>query len=270
MYLYIVQSVFWNVSYFDKYYFDSMFDNFIFPDHSEPVWESLNTLQKLFMKWFNEERKKQVLTFPVESLSLLHKEGEIVDKEWRDFAAEMLEEGHSFFIYTSDSVDSLASCCRLRNEMTDNTFSYSLGAGGVATGSKSVITLNMNRLVQDTWKEHKDSESKLAFYSYLQNRITKEVEKIHKYHTAFNSMLTDFFDAGMLPVFTAGFISLDKQFLTVGLNGGVEAAEFLGLEISDNAEYKEFLQIILKPIFEANKKAKTKDLMFNTEFVPSQ
>lgn len=58
------QSVFWNISYFDKYYFEGLFGEFVFPDGTKPIWDSLNWLQKKFMSWFNEERTKCILTFP--------------------------------------------------------------------------------------------------------------------------------------------------------------------------------------------------------------
>ena len=262
------QSVFWNISYFDRYYFEGMFDDFAFPDGTAPLWDSLNVLQKVFMKWFNEERKKTVLTFPVETLSLLHNDEGIVDTEWRDFAAEMLEEGHSFFIYTSDTVDSLASCCRLRNEFVDNTFSYSLGAGGTMTGSKSVITINMNRLVQNAHREWVDKGG--DFWALLQGKIKEQTEKIHKYHTVFNDNLKKFKAAGMLPVYDAGFIELDKQYLTIGINGMLEGAEFLGISPTPNEIYKSYINIVLEPIYNANKAAKTEELMFNTELVPAE
>ena len=130
------QAVFWNISYYDKFYFKSLFENFYFPDGSQPDWEGVSWLQKRFMRWFNQERTKAVLTFPVETMALLSENGECRDTEWADFAAQMYAEGHSFFTYMSDNADSLSSCCRLRNEIQDNGFSYTLGAGGVSTGSK--------------------------------------------------------------------------------------------------------------------------------------
>lgn len=105
------QSVFWNIAYYDRYYFESLFGNFYFPDGSKPDWDSLNWLQKRFMKWFNAERTKSVLTFPVETMALLSENGDIKDKEYADFTAEMYAEGHSFFTYVSDNADSLSSCC---------------------------------------------------------------------------------------------------------------------------------------------------------------
>lgn len=252
------QSVFWNISYFDKYYFEGLFGEFVFPDGSKPQWDSLNWLQKKFMSWFNEERTKCILTFPVETVALLTDGEDIRDKEWADFTAEMYSKGHSFFTYTSDSADSLSSCCRLRNEVSDNQFSYSLGAGGIATGSKSVMTLNINRLVQDAVNKGYD------MIDYLRS----QVQKVHKFQTAYNELLKDYLKDGLLTVYTAGFINLKKQYLTVGVNGVIEAAEFLGIPVNDNPTYREFMQSILKTISDENRKARTKELMFNTEFVP--
>lgn len=252
------QSVFWNISYFDKNYFEGIFGEFYFPDGTQPQWESLSWLQKKFAKWFNEERTKCILTFPVETMALLTNGEDVVDEEYADFTAEMYSKGHSFFTYMSDSPDSLSSCCRLRNEVTDNQFSYSLGAGGIATGSKSVMTLNINRLVQDAVNNGYD------MIEYLR----ENVKKVHKFQTAYNELLKDYLKDGLLTVHTAGFIDMKKQYLTIGVNGVIEAAEFLGIPVNDNPTYREFMQSILKTISDENRKARTKELMFNTEFVP--
>lgn len=254
------QSVFWNISYFDKNYFEGIFGEFYFPDGTQPQWESLSWLQKKFAKWFNEERTKCILTFPVETMALLTNGEDVVDEEYADFTAEMYSKGHSFFTYMSDSPDSLSSCCRLRNEVTDNQFSYSLGAGGIATGSKSVMTLNINRLVQDAVNNGYD------MIEYLR----ENVKKVHKFQTAYNELLKDYLKDGLLTVYTAGFIDMKKQYLTIGVNGVIEAAEFLGIPVNDNPTYREFMQSILKIISDENRKARTKELMFNTEFVPAE
>ena len=254
------QAVFWNVAYFDKNYFDGIFHEFIFPDGTEPQWDSVSWLQKRFMKWFNAERLKKPLTFPVETMNLLDDGQSYVDNEWFNYTAEMYSEGHSFFTYRSGSVDSLASCCRLRNELQDNTFSFTLGAGGVSTGSKGVITINVNRLVQDAVKNGKD----------ISEAVREQVHKVHCYLKAFNEIMKDNFNAKLLPVYDAGYISLDKQFVTIGVNGFVEGAEFLGIKISPNDEYFTYCEKILKPIYEMNKAERTDELMFNTEFVPAE
>ena len=257
------QSVFWNIAYFDRPYFEGMFENFVFPDGTAMQWASVNWLQKRFMRWFNEERRRKLLTFPVETVNLLDDGHDYVDSEWKDFVAEMWAKGHSFFVYRSDSVDSLSSCCRLRNELQDNTFSYTLGAGGVSTGSKCVISINVNRLVQDAvW------DTPLRD---VMDRMEIQIEKIHKYLIAFNEILKERLAAGLLPVYDAGYIALDKQYLTIGVNGLVEGAEALNIPIeANNPEYIAYVDAVLSPIYAANRAARTSELMFNTEMVPAE
>lgn len=254
------QAVFWNISYYDRYYFESLFENFIFPDGSAPHWDSLNWLQKRFMKWFNKERTRTVLTFPVETMALLTENGEPKDKEYGEFTAEMYAEGHSFFTYISDNADSLSSCCRLRNEIQDNGFSYTLGAGGVSTGSKSVLTINLNRCIQS-------ASRKGMHYMFFLEEV---VDLVHKVQMAYNENLKYMQEKGMLPLFDAGYINLGRQYLTIGVNGLVEAAEYLGIEISDNPRYAEFVQQVLGLIEEYNKRYRTKELMFNCEMIPAE
>ena len=254
------QSVFWNISYYDRFYFESIFGDFVFPDGSRPHWESLSWLQKRFMTWFNAERLKTILTFPVETMALLTKDGDARDPEYADWTAKMYSEGHSFFTYMSDNADSLASCCRLRNEIQDNGFSYTLGAGGVSTGSKSVLTINLNRCVQHAFKKG------IPYMEFLED----VVDLMHKVQLAYNANLADLQAKGMLPLFDAGFINLSRQYLTIGVNGLVEAAEFLGIRITDNPDYVAFVQGVLGMIERLNKKYRSKDVMFNCEMIPAE
>ena len=272
------QSPFINIAYFDKYYFESIFKDFFFPDGDVPNWETTKELQKMFMKWFNKEREKTTITFPVESFNILVEDGKYKDEEMADFAAEMWSEGHSFFMYQSDSVDALASCCRLRNAVQENVFSYTLGAGGIETGSKCVITLNLNRLVQDWYKHHgpNGEDVELTLPQYIDQVTTR----VHKYLNGWNQKLWDDYNAGLLGVYKAGFIDLDKQYLTVGVNGFVEAAEFLatkdntiynGIKVDPNNEgYKQLARDILGTIKSVNRRDRTEHSMFNTEFVPGE
>lgn len=264
------QSIFWNIAYFDRDYFNAIFDNFVFPDGDTPCWKTTKELQKLFMRWFNKERLKNILTFPVETANMHTVNGEYADKEMADFFAEQWAEGASFFMYQSDSVDSLSSCCRLRNGIEDNTFSYTLGAGGVETGSKGVITLNLNRIVQD-WKRGNSMALVPQDRVTLPEYITYIVRDVHKYLTAFNSIIWDYKNAGLLTIYDAGFIDLDRQYLTIGVNGFVEGAEFLGIKIdADNPEYQKYAADILGTIKELNVEARTEHCKFNTEFVPAE
>lgn len=289
------QTVFWNVGYFDKNYFDGVFGEFKFPDGTAPKWETLSWLQKKFMKWFNEERTKYILTFPVETMAMLTDGHDIVDKEYADFTAEMWAEGHSFFCYLSDSPDSLSSCCRLRNSLKDGeddehnhtTHQFSMGTASVATGSKSVMTINLNRVIQNAARQYferheniilKDGEQvnidnvkdKNLLYEYISNGITEMTERVHKYQRAFNEIIKDFLNANMLDIYRAGFINMRKQYLTIGVNGLTDAAEFLSIEANLNEKYNEFVNLVLETINISNKKDKTRDCMYNTEFVPGE
>ena len=230
------------------------------PDGTKPEWERVSFLQKTFMKWFNAERQKTVLTFPVETMALLTEDGDAKDKEWGDFTAEMYAEGHSFFTYLSDNADSLSSCCRLRNEITDNGFSYTLGAGGVSTGSKSVLTVNLNRCIQEA--EHKGR-------NYL-DFLEEVVDLMHKVQIAYNENLKYFLQQGMLPLFDANYINIKRQYLTIGVNGLTEAAEFMGIEINDNPKYEQFVSNVLGLIEHYNKKYRSNELMFNCEMIPAE
>ncbi|MCR5049977.1 MAG: anaerobic ribonucleoside-triphosphate reductase [Paludibacteraceae bacterium] len=254
------QSVFWNISYYDRYYFESLFGNFYFPNGEQPHWDSLDWLQRRFMRWFNEERTRCVLTFPVETMALLAENGDVKDKEYGDFTAEMYAAGHSFFTYISDNADSLSSCCRLRNEITDNGFSYTLGAGGVSTGSKSVLTINLNRAIQYAVRNN------IPYQAYVEDIV----DLMHKVQLAYNENLKSLQEKGMLPLFDAGYINIGRQYLTIGVNGLVEAAEFLGIDIKDSEEYAHFVQETLGIIEKKNKQYRTKDVMFNCEMIPAE
>lgn len=254
------QSPFVNISYYDKGYFSSIFKDFVFPDGTEPKWETTKELQKLFIKWFNQERTRSILTFPVETFNILfdketHK---YQDEESADFVADAWAHGHSFFLYNSDSADALSSCCRLKNAIDDNVFSYTLGAGGIQTGSKKVITMNLNRIVQDWYNKEKNKQT-------LSEYIATITRRIHKYLSAWNHWLWDLYDSNLLTVYKAGFISLDKQFLSLGVNGFIEGAEFLadkdskykGLEtLPDNEQYKQYAKDVLETIKQINKEDK--------------
>lgn len=269
------QSPFTNISYFDKTYFEAMFGEFYYPDGTKPEWKAVDTLQRLFMKWFNKLRTKAIVAFPVETFAMVHDEKDIIYKKYKDLCAEMYAEEHSFFTYISDSADSLASCCRLRNELAENTFSPTSGLTGVMTGSCNVITLNINRIVQDWYKSlNIGSQFPLTYHKSLSEYLSKILERVYKYHIAYKTILYDWEDAGMFTCCNAGYIHIKKLYSTIGINGLNEAAEFLGLKVNNNEEYIKFLQLILSTIKEQNTKHSINDkkrpFLFNSEVVPAE
>ncbi len=281
------QSPFTNFSYYDSNYWHALFDSFSFPDGTRPQWERVSFLQKRFMKWLNRERTKTMLTFPVETMALLSDGKDIMDQEYKEFTAEMYAEGHSFFTYISDNPNALASCCRLRNEMTDNVFSFTNGLTGVQTGSANVITLNMNRIIQDCAKRFGLSRDglRLAFAhgqetdqnwsniveKNIEKHLTEILERVYCYHKAYKTLLYEVEKQGLLSASNAGYISMSRLYSTIGINGINEAAEFSGLKCSYNEGYKRFCRLITGIISRNNKEhSKDKAFLFNQEFVPAE
>ena len=277
------QSPFTNISYYDHTYFSSLFGTFYYPDGTQPEWEAVDALQRLFMNWFNQWRLRQLVAFPVETMAMVYdpKTGDIIDKDYKDLTAEMYAKGHSFFTYISDSADSLASCCRLRNELAENTFSPTSGMTGIKTGSANVITLNVNRIIQNYFGPYKheevvkkelwnDSVHRSEFVKYL----TSILERVYKYHIAYKTMLYEWESKGAYASSNGGFINIKDLYSTIGINGLNEAARFLGLEVSNNPEYIQFLQLVLGTIKEQNKKHsihdKKRPFLFNSECVPAE
>ena len=261
------QSPFTNISYYDENYWHALFDEFVFPDGSKPEWRRIDYLQRKFIHWFNKTRSKTLLTFPVETMALLTDGKDVIDKNYKQLTSEMYAEGHSFFTYLSDNPDSLASCCRLRNQINENVFTFTNGLTGVQTGSCNVITINLNRLVQTAVKDNHDLG---AAFNDIKYALTEVVERVHKYHIAYKTMLYEWEANGMFTASKAGYISMSKLYSTVGLNGINEAAEFLGIKCSYNENYKKFCQLITGTISELNRKNSTKKFKFNQEFVPAE
>ena len=274
------QSPFINISYYDSNYWKALFEDFCFPDGSKPKWERVDVLQKLFMKWFNAERKKTLMTFPVETMALLTDGKDVIDKDYKNFTAEMWSEGHSFFLYLSDNPDGLSSCCRLKNKIGENEFSFTNGLSGVKTGSCNVITLNLNRIIQDWAKQPAksleennnilDKTVNMPGLTGFKEYLIDILERVYKYQIAYKTILYEEEEKGMLTASKAGYISMKDLFSTIGINGINEAAEFIGLKCSYNNDYKDFCRLITGTISEQNKLHSTPLFKFNQEFVPAE
>lgn len=267
------QSPFTNFNVFDSYYWHTMFDEFTFPDGTKPHWDAVNWLQKRYMKWLNKERTKTLLTFPVMTVCLLTDGKDVLDKEYKDFVTTQWAEGDSFFVYLSQNADSISSCCRLRNEITENTFSSTTGLTGVQTGSCNVMTLNLNRIIQDWYNLHAEKgnnfnmqESKENLSNYLCNIL----DRVYDYQKAYKTGLYHLDKQGLFPQTKAGYISLDKLYCTIGVNGLNEAARFLGFEVTNNKRYMDFASFVLSTIKNYNKEHSTKKFKFNLELVPAE
>lgn len=270
-------SPFTNISWYDKHYFESLFGDFYYPDGTQPEWKAIDTLQRMSMKLMRDIRLIKPITFPVTTMALVHNNKEFLDRDYKELCAEEWSKGGSFFCYNSDNPTSLASCCRVLNEMSDNTFSSTTGMTGVMTGSCNVITLNLNRIIQDFYKENNLEEfrkNKDIPYVGLRAYIQDILERVFKYHIAYKTMLYDMEDKGMLASSNGGYIYMKKLYSTIGVIGYFEAAKFLGINTNNNEEYKKFLSIIFNVIKEEvkahNINDKKRPFLFNIEAIPGE
>lgn len=278
-------SPFSNISYYDKTYFKSLFEDFYYPDGTQPQWEAVDAIQRIFMELHRELRLIKPLTFPVTTMAMVHDGTDVIDKEYKKLCAEEWAKGGSFFCYLSDNPSSLASCCRVLNEIQDNTFSSINGLQGIMTGSCNVITLNLNRIIQDWAKTTRNYEDNIvnnkwiAPFDYLSMRSLKDyliniLERVYKYHIAYKTILYDLEDKGMFASSNAKYIYIKKLYSTIGIIGYCEAAQFLGLEISNNEDYKKFLTLVFNTIKEQNKlhsiRDKKRPFLFNSEAIPGE
>ena len=266
------QSPFTNFNVFDSYYWHTMFDDFCFPDGSKPNWDAVNWLQKRYIRWLNKERTETILTFPVVTVCCLTNDNDALDKEYKDFITTQWAEGDSLFAYLSKNADSISSCCRLRNEVTDNTFSSTTGLTGVQTGSCNVMTLNLNRIIQDCNRSYgiKQHGGWRENTSFIKDYLEGILLRVYDYQRAYKTGLYKMDAHGMFPQTKAGYINFDRLYCTIGVNGLNEAARFLGLTVSNNKEYLDFASWILNVIKQYNRQHSSKKFMFNLELVPAE
>lgn len=266
-------SPFSNISYYDHTYFDALFKDFYYPDGTQPEWKQVDVLQRMFCKLHRELRLIKPLTFPVSTVCMVHDGKDCIDKEFKEWVADEYAKGSSMFTFLSDTPTSLASCCRVLNELT---FSSTTGGLGVMTGSCNVITLNLNRIIQDCVKVNNLPTGKWwdGDWALLRNYLIDILERVYKYQIAYKTLLYEQEDKGMFSASNAGYIYLSKLYCTIGVIGYFEAAKFLGIDTNYNPEYVKFLQTIFGTIKEENEKHSIHDakrpFIFNTEAVPGE
>lgn len=250
------------------------------------------------VRWYSEANhrinKDQDKSWVKKNNSIFFKIKSIEKENYTDdvYCIECANEDEPYFTLPSGLI---THNCRLRNSLKDTedeehnhtTHQFSMGTASVATGSKSVMTINLNRVIQNATRLYfnefegieiesskqvniNEVKDKKLLYEYISNGITEITERVHKYQRAFNEIIKDFLNANMLDVYRGGFINMRKQYLTVGVNGLTDAAEFLSIDANLNKEYEEFVNMILETINISNKKDRTRDCMYNTEFIPGE
>lgn len=225
------------------------------------------------IRWYDAKNRRSMKDVYIhKNNSIYFKIKSIKEVEYYDdiYCFEMENQNEPYFTLPNGLI---THNCRLKNKIQTKEFNFTNGNIGVQTGSKSVITLNLNRVIQNCVKKYSLIRNKFRdekFKTCIKVELIDILSRVYKYHEAYNELLWDMYNSNLLPIYKAGFINLNKQYLTIGINGLNEAAEFLEIKCSFNPEYEEFCQLIFSTIKEENKIHKTSKTTYNTECVPAE
>jgi ribonucleoside-triphosphate reductase len=253
------QSPFTNVSVYDKYFLEKIAGDYLFPDGSSPDIEIVQRIQKIFLETMNQEMKRTPLTYPVTTACFsVDEENNVLDKDFLKFIAKENQEFGFINIYCGKT-STLSSCCRLRSE-SDSEYFNSFGSGSSKIGSLGVCTINLPRLAT------KNKEDLPSF----KKSIVEMVDICSKINNAKRKVVEKRIKNGNEPLYSLGFMELERQYSTVGLNGINECLEILGFNILDT-NGQDFLLDTLDTINSENKKLeKYYGAPHNVEQVPGE
>jgi ribonucleoside-triphosphate reductase len=261
------QSAFTNVSLFDSSFLDKICSEYMFPDGTKPNKETVKTLQRLYVELYNETLRQTPFTFPVTTACFATDDDKnIVDSE---FLHEIMEQNLEFGFMNiyAGKTSTLSSCCRLRSE-GDTEYFNSFGSGGTKIGSLSVVTLNLPRIASEMVSVECNCEHlrKDYFLQHIKEKTELAAKINHTKRHIVNKRVTN----GNLPLYTLGFMDINRQYSTCGLNGINEAVEILGYDIL-KPEGQALVKDILETVNEVNRRMQQKfKTPHNTEQTPSE
>ena len=265
------QTVFSNVSIFDRVYLEELFGGREYPDGTFVIdyIEEIMDAQKLFMEVISETRRTQLFTYPVLTYSLIYKDGKFVDEEFARWASNHNRKWNDSNIFISETAGALSNCCRLISDTTQlDPFINSIGGTALSVGSVKVSTMNLEAIAL----EHPDNQEEfLERLKYIQDINMKALDVVRH-------IIQRNIEKGLLPNFVDGGMEMDKMFCTVGFLGLYEVMEIYGYINTDefgNKSYSDDGIIFASKIFDAmnhNKEefVKDKDYKINLESVPGE
>lgn len=264
-----IQSAFTNTSVFDRAYLEALFGGAVFPDGSLMIdeIEEIMEFQKLYLRVMSETRAKNMMTFPVNSISLLRKDGKFADDEFAQFACRhnMTWNDSNFFI--DSSVTSLSNCCRLKSDIRDLGYFNSVGGTALKVGSVKVNTINLARIALES-----DSEEE-----YIE--LLKRLEVLNlKVLDCVRGIIRRNVEKGLLKNFTYGLVDFDHLYNTIGFIGIYETMKKFGYVRVDefgNTYYTKQAEAFGKKIFDTIHHVKDefvadKDYQVNCEQIPGE
>lgn len=265
------QTVFSNVSIFDRVYLEELFGGREYPDGTFVIdyIEEIMDAQKLFMEVISETRRTQLFTYPVLTYSLIYKDGKFVDEEFARWASNHNRKWNDANFFISETAGALSNCCRLISDTTQlDPFINSIGGTALSVGSVKVSTMNLEAIAL----EHPDNQEEfLERLKYIQDIDMKALDVVRH-------IIQRNIEKGLLPNFVDGGMEMDKMFCTVGFLGLYEVMEIYGYINTDefgNKSYSDDGIIFASKIFDAmnhNKEefVKDKDYKINLESVPGE
>ena len=263
------QSAFTNVSLFDTNFLTKLCNEYRFPDGSKPNIDTVEKLQVMFMNVMNKTLEQTPCTFPVTTACFSVDENkQILDEQFLWLVCNKNLK-YGWMNYYSGSTSTLSSCCRLRSE-ADHEYFNTFGAGGTKIGSLSVTTINLPRIAYEVkhkqFMYEKNADIKELFLEELKEKVKMcaEVNAIKRH------IIKKRIKNGNLPLYTLGFMDINKQYSTCGLNGINEAVEICGYDILDDAG-SEFVNQILTTVNQVNKEQEKRfGYPHNCEQTPSE
>ncbi len=264
-----IQSAFTNTSIFDHPYLEALFGGAEFPDGKFMIdeIEEIMEFQKLFLEVMSDIRSKNMMTFPVNSISLLRQNGKFVDEEFARYACEHNRKWNDSNLFVDDSVTSLSNCCRLKSNIKDLGYFNSVGGTALKVGSVKVSTINLARLAL----ENKTEEEYLAALEYYTNLNLKALDCVR-------GIIKRNVEKGLLKNFTYGLIDFEHLYNTIGFLGCYETIKSFGYTTEDefnNTYYTQQAEDFGKKIFDTIHKVKTVfsenvDYQINCEQIPGE
>lgn len=264
-----IQSAFTNTSIFDRPYLEALFGGSEFPDGSFMIDEidGIMEFQKVFLETMAKIRSKNMMTFPVNSISLLRVNGKFVDEDFARYACQHNMKWNDSNLFIDDSVTSLSNCCRLKSNIEDLGYFNSIGGTALKVGSVKVSTINLARLALEN-KTEDDYLAALKELVILNLRALDSIRHIIKRNV----------DKGLLRNFTLNLVDFEHLYNTIGFIGIYETMKTFGYIRKDelgNTYYTQEAENFGKQIFEVIHStkaefAKTVDYQINCEQIPGE
>ena len=264
-----IQSAFTNTSVFDHEYLMALFGGSIFPDGELMVdeLEGIMEFQKLYLETMSEVRSHNMMTFPVNSISLLKENGKFADEEFAKYATIHNMKWNDSNIFIDNSVTSLSNCCRLKSNIEDLGYFNSIGGSALKVGSVKVNTINLARLALE-------NKTEKEYLVALKEMVLLSLESLD----AVRHIIGRNVEKGLLKNFSLGMVDFEHLYNTIGFTGIYETMKSFGYTKVDdfgNTYYTDEAEKFGKKIFDVIHNTKSmfgldKDYMINTEQVPGE